>query len=56
MTAAMLWLVVAGTVALAETSPQAAPKSQTALDRQTTLIPVRVLKKDAHLEMHTRGG
>ena len=26
------------------------------LDRQTTLIPVRVLKKDAHLEMHTRGG
>jgi cyclic pyranopterin phosphate synthase len=26
------------------------------LDRQTTLIPLRVLKKDAHLEMHTRGG
>ena len=26
------------------------------LDRQTTLIPVRALKKDAHLEMHTRGG
>src|SRR4051812_5489067 len=27
-----------------------------ALDRETTLIPVRTLKKDAHLEMHTRGG
>jgi len=26
------------------------------LDRQTTLIPLRALKKDAHLEMHTRGG
>ena len=26
------------------------------MDRQTTLIPVRALKKDAHLEMHTRGG
>ncbi len=26
------------------------------MDRQTTLIPIRVLKKDAHLEMHTRGG
>jgi len=26
------------------------------MDRQTTLIPVRTLKKDAHLEMHTRGG
>ena len=26
------------------------------LDRRTTLIPVRALKKDAHLEMHTRGG
>ena len=26
------------------------------LDRQTTLIPVRALRKDAHLEMHTRGG
>ena len=26
------------------------------LDRQTTLIPVRALKKDAHLEMTTRGG
>jgi cyclic pyranopterin phosphate synthase len=25
-------------------------------DRETTLIPVRSLKKDAHLEMHTRGG
>jgi len=26
------------------------------MDRQTTLIPIRTLKKDAHLEMHTRGG
>jgi cyclic pyranopterin phosphate synthase len=26
------------------------------MDRETTLIPVRNLKKDAHLEMHTRGG
>ena len=26
------------------------------MDRQTTLIPLRHLKKDAHLEMHTRGG
>ena len=25
------------------------------MDRQTTLIPLRALKKDAHLEMHTRG-
>lgn len=26
------------------------------MDRGTTLIPLRSLKKDAHLEMHTRGG
>lgn len=26
------------------------------LDRQMTLVPLRALKKDAHLEMHTRGG
>ena len=26
------------------------------MDRETTLVPVRSLKKDAHLEMHTRGG
>ena len=26
------------------------------MDRETTLIPLRHLKKDAHLEMHTRGG
>jgi cyclic pyranopterin phosphate synthase len=26
------------------------------MDRETTLIPLRTLKKDAHLEMHTRGG
>jgi cyclic pyranopterin phosphate synthase len=26
------------------------------MDRATTLIPLRTLKKDAHLEMHTRGG
>ena len=26
------------------------------MDRETTLIPIRTLKKDAHLEMHTRGG
>ena len=26
------------------------------MDRQTTLVPIRSLKKDAHLEMHTRGG
>ncbi len=26
------------------------------LDREAALIPLRVLKKDAHLEMHTRGG
>jgi cyclic pyranopterin phosphate synthase len=26
------------------------------LDRQAALIPLRTLKKDAHLEMHTRGG
>jgi GTP 3',8-cyclase len=26
------------------------------MDRETTLIPVRNLKRDAHLEMHTRGG
>ncbi len=25
-------------------------------ERQDTLIPVTALKKDAHLEMHTRGG
>jgi cyclic pyranopterin phosphate synthase len=27
-----------------------------AMDRETTLIPLRHLKRDAHLEMHTRGG
>jgi GTP 3',8-cyclase len=27
-----------------------------ALDRETTLVPLRTLKKNAHLEMHTRGG
>jgi GTP 3',8-cyclase len=27
-----------------------------AMDRETTLIPIRHLKRDAHLEMHTRGG
>jgi cyclic pyranopterin phosphate synthase len=27
-----------------------------ATDRETTLIPLRTLKRDAHLEMHTRGG
>jgi GTP 3',8-cyclase len=26
------------------------------MDRETTLVPVRSLRKDAHLEMHTRGG
>jgi cyclic pyranopterin phosphate synthase len=26
------------------------------IDRETMLIPVRTLKRDAHLEMHTRGG
>ncbi len=26
------------------------------MDRQAALIPLRTLKKDAHLEMHTRGG
>lgn len=26
------------------------------MDRETTLIPVRTLKRNAHLEMHTRGG
>jgi cyclic pyranopterin phosphate synthase len=26
------------------------------MDRETTLIPIGSLKKDAHLEMHTRGG
>ena len=26
------------------------------MDRETTLIPIRSLRKDAHLEMHTRGG
>lgn len=26
------------------------------MDRRTTLISIRALKKDAHLEMHTRGG
>ena len=26
------------------------------MDRETTLIPIRTLKRDAHLEMHTRGG
>jgi cyclic pyranopterin phosphate synthase len=26
------------------------------MDRETTLVPLRALKKDAHLEMHTRGG
>ena len=26
------------------------------MDRQTTLVPLRALKRDAHLEMHTRGG
>jgi len=26
------------------------------MDRRTTLVPLRVLKKDAHREMHTRGG
>ena len=27
-----------------------------AMDRETTLIPIGSLRKDAHLEMHTRGG
>ena len=27
-----------------------------ALERRDVLIPVAALKKDAHLEMHTRGG
>ena len=27
-----------------------------AVDRRDVLIPVSALKKDAHLEMHTRGG
>jgi cyclic pyranopterin phosphate synthase len=27
-----------------------------ATERRVTLIPVAALKKDAHLEMHTRGG
>jgi cyclic pyranopterin phosphate synthase len=26
------------------------------MDREASLIPIRTLKKDAHLEMHTRGG
>lgn len=26
------------------------------MDRETSLIPIRTLKRDAHLEMHTRGG
>ena len=26
------------------------------MDRETTLVPLRSLRKDAHLEMHTRGG
>jgi cyclic pyranopterin phosphate synthase len=26
------------------------------MDRQAAIIPIRTLKKDAHLEMHTRGG
>jgi hypothetical protein len=26
------------------------------MDRQTTLVPIRSLKRDAQLEMHTRGG
>jgi cyclic pyranopterin phosphate synthase len=26
------------------------------MDREMTLVPLRALKKDAHLEMHTRGG
>lgn len=26
------------------------------MDRQTTLVPLRTLKKEPHLEMHTRGG
>ena len=26
------------------------------MDRETTLVPIRSLKRDAHLEMHTRGG
>ena len=26
------------------------------MDRETALIPIRTLKRDAHLEMHTRGG
>jgi GTP 3',8-cyclase len=26
------------------------------MDRETTLVPLRTLRKDAHLEMHTRGG
>ena len=26
------------------------------VDRETTLVPIRSLKRDAHLEMHTRGG
>ena len=27
-----------------------------ALDRRETLIPIAALRRDAHLEMHTRGG
>ena len=27
-----------------------------ALDRRETLIPLAALRRDAHLEMHTRGG
>ena len=34
----------------------AAPKNASAVDRREVLIPVSALKKDAHLEMHTRGG
>jgi GTP 3',8-cyclase len=26
------------------------------MDRETTLVPIRTLRKNAHLEMHTRGG
>ena len=37
-------------------APTVARRNVWAMDRQTTLIPLRHLKKDAHLEMHTRGG
>ena len=39
-----------------QAAPIAAPKNASAVRERGAYIPLSVLKKDAHLEMHTRGG